>query len=304
MPFSFLEPSSRFNPSFWEELYQRQLHSYGLITTPKQITSKRSLELRYECCYFSKESFDDSAEANNATLNIQGNLQLFNNIDEFKSSNKQDVINRESSHILHSILHGHFLDDPWSIFRFILISFADLKHYNFSYWLALPTFLPATGHFSYKHLKLLDNEDHYSKEILQIISRNSERLLSSRTAHQFSGCYNGELKTLREIWPLRYDPGAIMFTTIPCSILNESEVITSWSFRNFLFALAVYSSVDPKSTSWVMSRDELIPARSTSASPQTDPINKTSQCSPLTYPEKKEDNSINLVIINDGSLVR
>ncbi|KAK2549460.1 Ubiquitin-like modifier-activating enzyme ATG7, partial [Acropora cervicornis] len=44
--------------------------------------------------------------------------------------------------IWESILSGQAVDDPSLLCKFVLITFADLKHYKFYYWFAFPALCP------------------------------------------------------------------------------------------------------------------------------------------------------------------
>jgi hypothetical protein len=69
-------------------------------------------------------------------------FNLFGVVQEFKDCDKKALLEKAAEDILSSIKSLAALTDPFSLFRFVLLSFADLKTYRFTYWFGWPALIP------------------------------------------------------------------------------------------------------------------------------------------------------------------
>jgi len=68
-------------------------------------------------------------------------LNLLNH-QEFREYDKQSLLNDIAGGIWSSITDGSAVIDPLTLFKFVMLSFADLKSYKFYYWCGFPAFVP------------------------------------------------------------------------------------------------------------------------------------------------------------------
>ncbi|XP_032783389.1 ubiquitin-like modifier-activating enzyme ATG7 [Daphnia magna] len=141
----FLPFSSVISSSFWHKLTQMKIDVYALSDEPVDITgyyTNQSASSRLPAClnvdYSSFENHHASVVGRNGIL-CQGLLQNTNTFEAFKDINKQAAINKCGEQIWNDILSGAALLNPSLLTRFLLLTFADLKKYQFYYWFAFPT---------------------------------------------------------------------------------------------------------------------------------------------------------------------
>ena len=146
-PLKFCPPQTFIEPSFWEELYQRKLNVYKLSA------ENESLNVCYTCSdgqrseafLLDRGSFDDSDNYDHGSgkVRVQGTLTNVNTVEEFKNFDKKKLLDDCAAEIWRHILTLEAVRDPTLLQRFVLLTFADLKSYRFTYWFATPALLPA-----------------------------------------------------------------------------------------------------------------------------------------------------------------
>jgi hypothetical protein len=147
MSVKYHAPSTAIDPSFWEELYTRKLDVYKLDTgaTP--------LAVRYTCASGSAtaEPFRLSREAflnddgPGQGVRVQGSLTNVNTVEDFKNVDKQALLDSSAACVWDAITTLAAVRDPSLLQRFVVLTFADLKAYRFTYWCAAPALLPAAA---------------------------------------------------------------------------------------------------------------------------------------------------------------
>lgn len=143
----FVAPSTFIDPSFWEELYHRKLNVYKLGT------DQETLFVAYTCSDGNRPesflvegtSFDHKGGWINEKVRVEGSLTNVNTVEEFKNFDKKKLLEDCAAHIWQSIVTLDAMRDPRLLQRFVLLTFADLKSYRFTYWFASPALLPAAS---------------------------------------------------------------------------------------------------------------------------------------------------------------
>uniref|UniRef100_A0AAQ4QVV9 Ubiquitin-like modifier-activating enzyme ATG7 n=1 Tax=Gasterosteus aculeatus aculeatus TaxID=481459 RepID=A0AAQ4QVV9_GASAC len=133
--------SSALEAGFWHQLTQKKLNDYRLDESAKSIKgyyyngdplglpTRLTLE-------FSAFEVDGPTPAR--CCPATGTLYNTNTLDAFKTTDKKALLEKEAREIWDAIQSGAALKDPSILCKFILLTFADLKKYNFYYWFCFP----------------------------------------------------------------------------------------------------------------------------------------------------------------------
>ncbi|KAM9276823.1 ubiquitin-like modifier-activating enzyme ATG7 isoform 2-T4 [Morus bassanus] len=133
--------SSALDAGFWHELTQKKLNEYRLDETPKVIKGyyyngdPLGLPARLTLEF---SAFDMNASIPARCCPAFGTLYNTNTFETFKSCDKKSLLEKEANEIWESIKSGAALENPMLLNRFLLLTFADLKKYNFYYWFCYP----------------------------------------------------------------------------------------------------------------------------------------------------------------------
>jgi ubiquitin-like modifier-activating enzyme ATG7 len=134
--------SSHVDVSFFQELANLKLNSWGLSLEPKEIKGS------FQCAR--KIGDGPHFEVNRESLLHKdkqiavgdcispGLLQNVNTVEEFKNFNKVDLLQKNGQRIIDDIKNGNVLSNPQLLSRFSILSFADLKSHQFIYWFCFP----------------------------------------------------------------------------------------------------------------------------------------------------------------------
>ncbi|EMG48479.1 APG7 Ubiquitin-like modifier-activating enzyme ATG7 [Candida maltosa Xu316] len=111
------------------KLDSTQIAIHGFITNPLKLNKFNDVPT----INLDQQSFEDDTE-----FSIPGELLNVNTIEEFKSVDKLDLLNKWGHEIQESIKTSELFD--YRLFnKFYMLSFSDLKKYKFYYWVAYPT---------------------------------------------------------------------------------------------------------------------------------------------------------------------
>ncbi|KAI8807414.1 hypothetical protein BJ742DRAFT_869846 [Cladochytrium replicatum] len=99
-------------------------------------------------------------------------LKNTNTLEEFKALDKAALFSECVGQLWEDVMSGRAINEPHRLSRFLLISFADLKKYKFTYWFAFPALQPAEPH---KLNKLSRIGDVYSQEVISSLYETHKR---------------------------------------------------------------------------------------------------------------------------------
>ncbi|KAG9446091.1 hypothetical protein H6P81_012219 [Aristolochia fimbriata] len=94
-----------------------------------------------------QSSSSEFSRGNRNRCSVPGIIYNMNTLESFQALDKQMLLKTEAKKIWKDICSGKAEENPATLSRFLLISFADLKKWNFYYWFAFPALVldpPAT----------------------------------------------------------------------------------------------------------------------------------------------------------------
>ncbi|CUM62912.1 uncharacterized protein PRCAT00000472001 [Priceomyces carsonii] len=170
-------------------------------------------------------SFEAHDTQDPTNIYLDGTLLNVNTIDEFKSLDKQKLLQRGGQAIYDKITSNDL--DFKTFNKFFVLAFSDLKKYKFYYWVAFPTFLSP-----WELVKKVDNVDLHLEESIQ------DQL--DTTFQQFYQLQSQNLVPLNCIGNHR--SGTFVFID---SCLNPKQ-LPSAQLKNYLYFLAFkgYTELD------------------------------------------------------------
>lgn len=135
----FVPPKSFVHHDFWYKLADIKLHIDKLVDSAKNVYAfvtnfeRSKLLVEVDCTSFNSEQTISSSY-----LNCHGILLNKNTIEEFKGTDKNDLLKRTSDNYMKQLLSKDKLGHSSEIFFFILFSYADFKAHKYYYWFAFP----------------------------------------------------------------------------------------------------------------------------------------------------------------------
>uniref|UniRef100_H3A245 Ubiquitin-like modifier-activating enzyme ATG7 n=2 Tax=Latimeria chalumnae TaxID=7897 RepID=H3A245_LATCH len=133
--------SSALDAGFWHGLTQRKLNDYKLDESPKSIKGyyyngdPAGLPTRLTLEF---SAFDVDTPTPAHCCPAFGILYNTNTLESFKSCDKKALLEQAGKEIWDAIKSGAALENPSLLNKFLLLTFADLKKYNFYYWFCFP----------------------------------------------------------------------------------------------------------------------------------------------------------------------
>ena len=137
---------SAVDPTFWAELARRKLDTFGLsedsvpvdaqfaCATHADVSSPAQLDRRaFEA--WSATSGDARASGR---MRMPGSLRNVNTFERFKAFDRVAMQNEAGRQLWRSVVSGEALEDPSTLVSFVVLTFADLKSWTFSYWFCFP----------------------------------------------------------------------------------------------------------------------------------------------------------------------
>ncbi|KAJ4461075.1 putative autophagy-related protein 7 [Paratrimastix pyriformis] len=143
--------SSCVDASFWHKLTQMKLDVFKINDAPVPITGYFPAGAR-QGLPASRFFVDHDAFTTDVVpaaplhhFRVPGTLVNTNTLADFGSYDKDAMMSRNVAKIWEAITSGQALQNPSMLAAFSLLTFADLKTYNFLYWFAFPALLTSTG---------------------------------------------------------------------------------------------------------------------------------------------------------------
>jgi hypothetical protein len=255
---SFYPPSCAIDPGFWEELYQRKVNVYKLDDSAQRIcavlTSEGDLGLSTESFGFS-----DQPETHTQPFCAQGSIQNFNTIEAFKELNKKAYLQSKAAILYHHMLdpievtpEGHSITAairfPHLLHSFVLIMFADLKAYKYTYWFGMPTFVPPVPTIVSEVGGLPIGNEKIISLYRSLPSIHGFTCLSKRVfgLKRCDGSSDWEILSLEEVWPRRYDVENVVLVIVD-NCMGEATSASNpykhgWYLRNLIALLEFHCS--------------------------------------------------------------
>lgn len=138
----FLPFSSVVETTFWHQLTQFKIDVYALNEDSVDISgcySNHALPRLPACFSVDYSAFDKSVQSKRrGDIICKGTLSNKNTIETFKETDKQLLLNQSGAKIWNAITTGDALKEPELLTQFTLLTFADLKKYQFYYWFGFP----------------------------------------------------------------------------------------------------------------------------------------------------------------------
>ncbi|XP_014271882.1 ubiquitin-like modifier-activating enzyme ATG7 [Halyomorpha halys] len=153
----YISFNSVIDSSFWHKLYQLKLDEDRLEEKEREIRGfylqPNSCSLIVDCTSFNREYesllgknqfttikylCDKRLSYNTPFLSATGYLINFNSASKLKDSNKNLIIEKYGKLIKKDIDSGKAIENPNLLTKFVLITFANLKTFEFIYWFGFP----------------------------------------------------------------------------------------------------------------------------------------------------------------------
>lgn len=181
----FLNFYSVVEPTFWHKLCQIKLDNDMLEEKERTITGSflNSVGMSFHIDYTSFETVSPSEsysleklckQNSDVTSNLEkmsGKLINMNTLQKFKDLDKNLLVKTESQLIWSMIKSGDAIQDPSTLNTFILITFANLKTYEFYYWFCFPVL--SSLNFTIVQGPQLLNEKFTSDQIQSLLTTHS-----------------------------------------------------------------------------------------------------------------------------------
>lgn len=177
--------SSFLDASFFQTLAAKKLNEYKLDSAPQPLRAEYLQSQQSPRLLLDGESFDATHATQKPTPTVvvcPGTLLNVNTIEEFKAVDKKELLQQQGDRLKEGILNGTALKNPSLLLPFFLLTFCDLKKYNFLYWVAFPVpnrkwLIDETGRLegtieSEQPAFLIDGDNTKPLEELQLLDRS------------------------------------------------------------------------------------------------------------------------------------
>eukprot|EP01083_Nonionella_stella_P114354 338068_1 len=241
----FEKLSSTVDSTFWQEFGRRKISQYKLSEDPIEIFGTFTGGIAHSNValppkiFFDRNAFDvNTSQIPQFHFKIRGDLINTNTVESFREMDKKQLLRKMSMRIVNDMSNGKYLADPSLLYRFFVISFADLKRHKYIYWLCFPAIVPKTFQIAQNSMTRFRDAYDASKQALII-------------KHFYTFCGDNPLcQSLLFVIDRKFsfhtlqsnaqrlldEDNVLMFGYIDNGNLSSAP---SWFLRNILLALAV-----------------------------------------------------------------
>eukprot|EP00485_Elphidium_margaritaceum_P013155 CAMPEP_0202694716 /NCGR_PEP_ID=MMETSP1385-20130828/8507_1 /ASSEMBLY_ACC=CAM_ASM_000861 /TAXON_ID=933848 /ORGANISM="Elphidium margaritaceum" /LENGTH=258 /DNA_ID=CAMNT_0049350615 /DNA_START=21 /DNA_END=793 /DNA_ORIENTATION=+ len=150
---------SQVDVTFWQQFGRKKIDDYKLSEEAVPIFGSftggihRSNVVLRPTVFVNGEALKkepDSIALTPFHFKIPGQLLNTNKIESFKQLDKKQLLREQAMQIVHDITSNACIENPSLLYRFFIISFADLKKHRYIYWCCFPAIVP-------KHFKVVQH---------------------------------------------------------------------------------------------------------------------------------------------------
>ncbi|CRK92981.1 CLUMA_CG006505, isoform A [Clunio marinus] len=237
--FQYVQLKSVVSPDFWYKLAETKLNIEKLNENSKNIFgsftnfNSQNCVVNLDCT-----AFNSHFKPRINSFHCHGTLLNRNTIESFKDSDKAELLKKEGEQLIDNIVNGLCLEDPTLLVPFILLSYADLKKYNFYYWFAFPASIDPVFYENSTPQKLVDVFPQQDIANFNDTYRNFEdqRLVSFFLCNE-----KLEIKLLKDLIRCDNLEGNLKEVDLNLTYFSFSDPSEyenpAWPLRNFVFML-------------------------------------------------------------------
>ncbi|XP_022653138.1 ubiquitin-like modifier-activating enzyme ATG7 isoform X1 [Varroa jacobsoni] len=174
-PLRYLPFTSQIDLNFWHKLSTKKLNELKLSEEPVKFRAEYDINHNIPRAIASI-GYNALREENYPQLSLRGVLFNKNSIESFKRCDKNNLVKEAVIKMVEAIISGEALRHPSEhLCPIILLSFADLKKFDYVYWCAFPALgLPPQVKFTQVDPLRLINDDDFNEDKMNRIAGISE----------------------------------------------------------------------------------------------------------------------------------
>ena len=235
----FVPFQSTLDAGFWNELSRMKLEKYQLSDAPVDIHgsyTNSSLPGISTSLSIDYAAFSKLPALSNIHYPSPGVLRNTNTLNAFKTVDKRQLLEAAGRRVWDVINDGKALKNPSLLTSFLLLTYADLKKYDYYYWFAFPALAPEEP-VKYWSIKTLDKA-FSSDEISNLVRGYDAFEVENRNTGFFLVERNGKEFTFQPL--ASFDKVYKPDSTVTVGFCDPStlERNPGWPLRNFLILLA------------------------------------------------------------------
>ncbi|XP_028401486.1 ubiquitin-like modifier-activating enzyme ATG7 [Dendronephthya gigantea] len=251
--------SSAVDAGFWSSLQRKKLEDYHLDESAKilrgnyVINDLDGLPSRFNIDF---DALDGNSQISKNCFNCKGELHNTNTIESFKALDKQKLLESIGKKIWENIVSKKVAEEPTLLNQFILLTFADLKKYQFYYWFGFPALCPGRSIVMKGPARPI--ADVFTQNQVSSLQESYDKLRENCAVPYFLAKITNEKVSLDHIrnWDSFYEKNTDTVTVgfaDPCTLLNNP----GWPLRNFIAFISFHWGNDLKSIRVICYRDRV-----------------------------------------------